>query len=86
MLDASASAIAVAFLGYFEQHVVSGAIMDLGSPFLFVPVKMAVVLAALYVIDKEAKDERWNWLLKIVVLTLGLATGTRDAARVFLQV
>lgn len=85
MLDASASAIAVSFLGYFEQHVVSGAIMGLGSPFLFVPVKMAVVLAALYVIDREAKDERWNWLLKIVVLTLGLATGTRDATRVFLR-
>jgi uncharacterized membrane protein len=86
MLDASASAIAITFLGYFEQHVVSGAIMDFGSPFLFVPVKMLVALGAVYVIQTQAKEPEWEWLLKIVVLTLGLATGTRDAVRVFLKV
>ncbi|MCD6522437.1 MAG: DUF63 family protein [Candidatus Diapherotrites archaeon] len=85
MLDASASAIAIAFLGYNEQHIISGMIIGI-NPFLFIPVKMLVALLALYMIEKHEKNENWKWLLKMVVLTLGMATGTRDAVRAFMGV
>jgi uncharacterized membrane protein len=84
-LDASATAVALAFLGYGEQHVVSGLITDV-SPWLFIPVKLAVAIGAVYVIDRHSDDEDWKWLLKFVVLVLGLGPGTRDATRALLGV
>lgn len=83
VLDACASAIPIAFLGYGEQHVVSGWVMQL-SPFLFPAIKVALVIAALHLIDKEKNE--WNWLLKIAVVVLGLGPGVRDLARVFIGV
>lgn len=84
ILDGSASAIPITFLGYTEQHVVSAWFMQQGNPFFFLFVKIALVLVALHVIDKEKSD--WNWLLKIAIVLLGLAPGLRDLARVFIGV
>lgn len=83
ILDASASTIPIAFLGYGEQHIVSALIMD-ANPFLFPIVKIALVLMALRLIDQNKGE--WNWLLKIAIVTLGIAPGMRDLARVFMGV
>ncbi len=83
LLDGSASAISIALLGYTEQHVVSGWVMQ-GNPFYFLVLKVVLVVAALYVLNK--KESEWNWLLKIAIVLLGLAPGTRDLARVFIGV
>jgi len=82
-LDGCASALAIAFLGYGEQHVVSGAITG-ASPFLFPLLKVALVIAALKLIGRE--ESEWNWLLKIAIVVLGLGPGTRDVTRVFIGV
>ncbi|MFC2175197.1 DUF63 family protein [archaeon] len=83
VLDSVASAIPIAFLGYTEQHVVSGLVIDI-NPFLFPLVKVALVLGALHVIGREKGN--WDWLLKIAVVALGLGPGVRDVARVFIGV
>lgn len=83
LLDASATAVALEFYGYSEQHVVSGLLTSV-SPWLFFVVKACLVIGALYMINNEKNE--WNWLLKIAVMTLGLGPGTRDLARVFIGV
>lgn len=83
VLDGSASAISIALLGYTEQHVVSGIVMR-GNPFYFLVLKAALAIGALYLLNK--KESEWNWLLKIAIVLLGLAPGTRDLARVFIGV
>lgn len=86
MLDATATSISIAYLGYFEQHVVSSAVINLGSPFFFVPLKFAVAIGAIWTIEKYAESKQWEWLLKFVVLVLGAGPGTRDLLRAFMGV
>ena len=83
VLDGCASAIPIAFLGYSEQHVLSTWVMG-DNPFVFLGVKIILVIAALHVIDRDKSD--WNWLLKLAIVLLGLAPGIRDLARVFMGV
>ncbi len=86
LLDAFASVIAVSIVpvAYFEQHLVSKAIISFGSPLLFVLLKIALVFVALKVAEEEGG--KWEWTVKSAVLVLGLAPGTRDAIRILLGV
>ena len=89
VLDASASFMAVTFLcigqvRYFEQHVVPSALFSSVGTWVFIPIKIVVVLLALYVIDKETSKE-WNWMLKFTILVLGLGPGTRDLLTAFMN-
>lgn len=83
-LDACASFMAVGVVGgYTEQHVVPSAIFSVLPLWCFIPIKVFIILGALYVIDKETKKE-WNWMLKFTILVLGLGPGTRDAVTVLI--
>lgn len=89
MLDASASVIAIVFvptINYVEQHVLSGYIMSVGTPFMFIPFKAVVVLLAIWSVKKYSEDDEWMWLLNLVILVVGMAPGTRDALRVLIGV
>ena len=82
ILDSTASVMAVSFLcvggvAYTEQHVLPSAIFGILPVVAFIPIKIAVILAVLYVIDKEVEGN-WNWLLKFTVFTLGMAPGVRN--------
>jgi len=83
ILDGSVSAISISLLGYQEQHVVSGLVMQ-GSPFNFLLLKIVLVVVSLHLLNK--KKSEWNWLLKISILLLGMSPGIRDLARVFIGV
>jgi uncharacterized membrane protein len=86
MLDASASVVAIAFLGYSEQHVVSGLVMQL-HPFAFLLVKMVLSVLVIYALFKETSEKsEWRWMLLFAVLMIGLAPGTRDILRVLMGV
>jgi len=89
MLDASASFVAVTYLcvgtaRYFEQHVVPSFLFGAIGTWVFIPLKIIIVLLALWVIDRET-DKEWNWMLKFTVLVLGLAPGTRDLLTAFMN-
>ena len=89
MADASATFMAVSYLcvgssRYFEQHVVPSAIFAGVGPWVFIPLKIAVILLSLWVIDRETNKE-WNWMLKFTVLVLGLGPGTRDLLTAFMN-
>jgi uncharacterized membrane protein len=79
LFDATATSVAMKFFSYSEQHVVPNAVISLvGEPFVFVVLKMIVIIAALILIDKFSDDKEFNNYLKLCIGILGGGTGTRD--------
>ncbi|MGZ7047531.1 MAG: DUF63 family protein [Methanobacterium sp.] len=79
LFDASATFVAIDFYGYGEQHVLPNALMSLtGTAAIMFPLKIAVILLALYVIDEYIEDRTIKNMLKLAIFVLGLAPGLRD--------
>lgn len=77
-LDATATYVALTFFsGFGEQHLVSGLLMGAATPLSFF-VKLLIILVILYYVDKEVENENLKAFIKIFLLILGFATGTRD--------
>jgi len=77
--DASSTFVAVDFFGYGEQHVLPNALTGLaGTALVMFPLKMAVILGALYVIDTSIEDKTIKNMLKLAIFILGLAPGLRN--------
>jgi uncharacterized membrane protein len=85
LFDASSSFVAVTFFSYSEQHVLPGFLFPIFGAWILMPLKIVVVWPALYYIDK-IKDKNFRTWLKIAVLILGLALGTRDFLSVSMMV
>jgi uncharacterized membrane protein len=77
--DASSTFIAVDYYGYFEQHVLPNSIYNLsGTAITMFPLKIIVICAGLYLIDKYIDDELIAGTLKLAIFILGLAPGLRN--------
>lgn len=85
LFDASSTFVAVTFFSYSEQHVLPGFLFPIFGAWIIIPLKIIVVWPALYYTDK-VKDKGFRTWLKIAVLILGLALGTRDFLRVSMMV
>ncbi len=80
LFDASSTFIAVDFYGYSEQHVLPNALTNLaGTAFVMFPLKIVVILGALYVIDEYIEDNTIKNMLKLAIFILGLAPGIRNS-------
>jgi uncharacterized membrane protein len=79
IFDASATFVAIDFYPYGEQHVLPNALIDLtGTASVMFPLKIVVILLALYVIDRYVEDKTIKNMLKLAILILGISTGLRD--------
>ncbi len=78
LLDASSTFTALTFFGYYEQHVLPNFLINIFGPWVMFPLKIFVVLPVLLLIDKYGEDKQFTNFLKIIILILGLALGTRD--------
>jgi len=82
VFDATTTAVAMQFFGYYEQHVLPTAVISAFGPFSFVLLKLAAVVAMLVLIDRVSGRDRETTDLtdytKLVIGILGAATGTRD--------
>ena len=79
LFDASSTFIAVSFNGYSEQHVLPNALYNLtGTALVMYPLKITVILFALYIIDTYVEDRTIKNMLKLAIFILGLAPGLRD--------
>lgn len=79
LFDASSTFIAVDFYGYGEQHVLPNFLTGIsGTAFVMFPLKIAVILIALYVIDEYIDDKTIANMLKLAIFILGLAPGLRN--------
>lgn len=91
MLDASATSFGIDLheLTYVEKHVVGGALIDAtGTAFVMYPLKLAVIIPALYVLElyrAEGNEELWHLIL-LAMIMVGMAPGIRDLARMVLYV
>lgn len=79
LFDASSTFVAVDFYGYGEQHVLPNALTSLtGTALVMYPLKITVILLALYVIDTYVEDRTIKNMLKLAIFILGLAPGLRN--------
>ncbi|MFH1588445.1 MAG: DUF63 family protein [Candidatus Diapherotrites archaeon] len=73
-MDAGFTAYAITFCNYSEQHPVSDFILGI-HPALFIAVKIALIAAILYFVDKEVEEKNLNGFIKVFLSILGFATG-----------
>ena len=87
MLDASSTYIGVDLFGYYEKHVVPTFLINLvGTAAIMFPLKLAVLLPALWMIDRSLGDPSFKNLTKLTLITLGLAPAVRNTLRLALGV
>jgi uncharacterized membrane protein len=91
-LDASATFVAIDYYGYIEKHVLPTFLIELfNTAAVMLILKAILVILVIYFIDiLYEKDFKSNptmvGLIKIAVLVLGLAPGTRDVLRLAIGV
>jgi len=78
--DASTTFVGVDLMGHVEKHVVPNLFIDLvGTSAVMFPLKLAVLLPALYMIDDELKDDTFaRRFVKFVIVVLGMGPGLRN--------
>lgn len=91
LFDASATSFGIDLhaLGYVEQHVVGAALIEWsGTAFSMFPLKLAVIVPAIYVLElyrKEGSLAFWH-LVILAMIVVGMAPGVRDMMRMVLYV
>ncbi|ADC70378.1 Protein of unknown function DUF63 [Methanocaldococcus sp. FS406-22] len=86
LIDASATTIGIGIYGYWEQHPIPRFLMETFGVYSFIPFKLLVILLALYILNREVKDENIKNIIKLCIMALGLAPGLRDLFRTVMGV
>ena len=87
MLDASSTYIGVDWFSYYEKHVLPTFLIDLtGSAAIMFPLKLIILLPVLSMIDRSIEDPSLRNLVKLTLITLGLAPAVRNTLRLALGV
>ena len=90
LLDASSTFVGVDFLGYYEKHVVPSYLIDLtGTALVMFPLKLAIFLPVIYILDTQFKDEEsisLTMFVKMVIIVLGLSPACRNTLRMALGI
>ncbi len=82
--DASTTFTALSFFSYFEQHVIPRFLISFLGPYAIL-IKIPLVIFVLWLVDKETTKNE-NGILKLAILVLGLAPGTRNFLRMLMGV
>ncbi|HYA32559.1 MAG TPA: DUF63 family protein [Candidatus Bathyarchaeia archaeon] len=89
LLDATATAFGLTFLPYAEKHVLPNFLIEAtGTAFVMYPLKLIVTIPILFIVDEYLKSESRNLtgLVKLAILTVGLAPAIRDTLRMTLGI
>jgi len=88
--DATTTFVGVDFLGYWEQHVLPGYLINLtGTAAVMYLLKFSVLMIALYLMEELQESESEKELMdfiKMVMFILGFAPGTRNLLRMLMGV
>jgi uncharacterized membrane protein len=84
MLDGSATFIGIDKYGFYEEHLLPEfLIQTAGTAFVMIPLKIVVVLGALYLLERwreeEEESDLYYRMVKFVFFIFGFGPGTRDA-------
>ncbi len=82
LFDASSTFVSLHFWGYSEQHVLPNLVFGFFGDWSFFLIKLIVVLLLIYFIDSSVKNKNFSNWLKLVIIILGIAQGTRDLLRI----
>jgi len=92
LLDASATSYGIDIhpIRYVEQHVVGGALIDwAGTAFAMFPLKLAVLIPGIYILEMYRREngEGGLWyLLLLAMIVVGMAPGIRGMMRMIIHV
>ena len=89
LFDATATSFGLTFLPYAEKHVLPNFLIEAtGTAFVMYPLKLVVTIPVLFIIDQYLKTESKNLvgLVKLAILTVGLAPAIRDTLRMTLGI
>lgn len=85
VMDGAVTAGSLAFLGYGEKHVVSRYLIEtLGTPYAFLGVKAAFIIAILAYLPEE--DDRLSMLIMLGVIAVGMGPAVRNLTRAILGI
>jgi len=86
MLDGSATYIGIDKYGFAEQHILPEILINAaGTAIVMIPMKIVVVLGALYLLEKWREEEEdegadiYYKMVRFVFFIFGFGPGTRDA-------
>lgn len=84
MLDASATFIGIDKYGFSEEHILPELFINMaGTAFIMIPLKITVILGALYLLDMWKEDDEGSDLyykmVKFVFFIFGFGPGVRDS-------
>lgn len=84
LFDASATVVGIEFFGYWEEHIFERMLIEkLGTAFVLFPLKIGVLLFAIFVAQKFLdKNTARFWYFALFVL--GFAPGLRDLLKIML--
>ncbi len=78
LFDAVNTALILSIFGGFEKHILPRFVIEqTGSPFSFIPLKLAIIVPILYLLNKSEEKEFSNLIL-IAIFVLGFAQGLRN--------
>ena len=78
LFDAVNTALILSLFGGFEKHVLPRFVIEqTGTPFSFIPLKLAIVVPILYFLNKSEEKE-FSKLILIAIFVLGFAQGLRN--------
>lgn len=86
LLDGSSAFVSVSYFGYAEKHVLPRFLFGILGPWVMFPLKLGVVWLVLFTIDRTVEEKSFRTWLKVAVLVLGLALGTRNLLTVSMGV
>ncbi|MBI5177114.1 DUF63 family protein [Candidatus Micrarchaeota archaeon] len=82
-LDGGATFVGVSLLGYSEQHVVANYVFGVGTPLLFLILKIIFAFIVVEAIESELSQKEGQRAFVLLLITIfGLAPGMRDALRI----
>ncbi|MEA1985592.1 MAG: DUF63 family protein [Euryarchaeota archaeon] len=86
LLDASSTVAGVDMLGYYEKHVVPSYLIELtGTAMVMYPLKLAIFIPVLYILDSQFNDDEealsLRTFVKMVIIILGLSPACRNTIR-----
>lgn len=85
VFDASTTFTGIYFYNYWEQHVLPSFLIGVTGAWIMFPIKIAIVILALY-IAKDIEDDSTRNFLKLVIFILGMGPGIRNLSRIIMGV
>jgi uncharacterized membrane protein len=78
LFDAVVTAMILFFVGGWEKHPLPRLFIENFGPFSFIPLKLVVIIPALYIISNEVEDKQFRKYILISIAVLGLGEGLRN--------